>query len=232
MQVVVLWVGSLGSVRYRPRCPSGAANIPSGPLLRTFCEKIASLNAKSVTMVMPRGEYDADAAHVRGLLGAFDVVLPDFAPAGPAPAVLLAADSLAPDESLVIVEGGAMPSVDFNRLVDRFRRKEFDAGGLGVRTTAAKRCFLRVDRHGALVESSRHPTASHLTLAGLAYFAKSHCYLESARRAIREDAFDLSVGAVFNRMILCQQRIGIHEIPRRALHHLRGAVDRGSSSEH
>lgn len=157
-----------------------------------------------------------------------DVIRAESPTAGAACTALLAVQQVNGDDELLITNGDQLIDVDLAAAIDGFRRRGADAGTLVFDSVHPRWSYVRVGDDDWVTEAAEKRPISRWATAGFYYFRRGADFVSAAMDSIRKDANvhgGFYVCPTFNEMILRQQRVAVHRIPREAYRSLASPQD-------
>jgi dTDP-glucose pyrophosphorylase len=223
MKVLVLMSGSSQAFKEAGfGYPKNLAEIAGKPMVQHVMEALAPLKAEGATFICVLRREENLRHHTGKVLQLMDaaslLVETPEGTAGAACSALMAADHLAGEEPLVIVNGDQIiEGVDPAAIVRHFRAEGWDAGVVVFEDVHPRWSFVKCGPDGLVVEAAEKRPISKFATAGFYYFARSKDFTEAAMRMILKDAHvhgAFYICPTLNELILRRGRVGIHRIPR------------------
>lgn len=223
MKILVLMSGSSQAFKEAGfGYPKNLAEISNKPMVQHVMESLAPLKAEGGTFVCVIRREENLRHHTGKVLQLMDatsllVEIPEGT-AGAACSALMAADHLAGDEPLVIVNGDQIiEEVDPAEIVRQFKTEGWDAGVVVFEDVHPRWSFVKCAPDGLVVEAAEKRPISKYATAGFYYFARSKDFKEAAMRMILKDAHvhgAFYICPALNELILQRGRVGTYRIPR------------------
>ena len=199
--------------------PKNLIEVDGKPLIQHVIEHLGGAGRDHQLLAMIRRDEDVrfHTGRVIRLVEPTATVITVEATSGAACTALLAIESIADDEPLLLVNGDQILLADLDDIVAGFAAHGLDGGVVVFPGLHPRWSYVRVDDDGIVIEASEKRPISRLATAGAYWFARGRDYVECAMEMIRKDA---SVGGAFyvcptfNEMVLRNRRVGIHETER------------------
>ena len=134
---------------------------------------------------------------------------------GSACTALMAACQLDQAAELLIISANELVDIELAEVIEEFRYRKLDAGTLTFRSIHPRYSYVRLNDEGMVIEAAQREPISFIATAGIFWFAKTACFVESAKNLIRKDAHvdgSFFVAPTFNELVLKQKKIGIKEL--------------------
>lgn len=196
------------------------------PLLQRQVEQCARLD--EVRMIFAIREEDAKQWHldnvVRLLAPEAGLVRVRNGTAGAACTALLAAELIADDRPLLILNANEWITADFRAAINDFSARQLDAGVITFPSIHARYSYVRLDDEGLVVEAAEKNPISRNATAGFYWYARGGDFMRAAQRMILKDAHvdgAFYICPVFNELVLQQMRIGTYRIDVHDYHPLK-----------
>ena len=183
---------------------------PSGPHRFTFICRQDHLQAFALRDVL---ELIAPGCNV--------VAMP-AATAGALCSVLLAAETLASDNELLVANADQQVDVSIDDYLAAARRGSWDGYVMTFPSTHPKWSFVRIEGDLVVAAAEKRPISKHATV-GLYYFRRATSFLEGAERMLVKNASvdgQFYVCPVYNELILAGRRVSHYPIAREQMHSL------------
>ncbi len=228
MNVLLLMAGSDDAFRDAGFAfPKNLVEIGGLPLVQRVLARVRTLTADGHRLVCCV-KHDEDRQYhtgqvIRLLEPSASVVLVPGPTGGAACTALLAIESIAPDEPLLVVNGDQLLEQDLAPIVRGFAERGLDGGVVVFEAVHPRWSYVKVDAEGLVVEAAEKRPISNLATAGVYWFARGGDFLRGATETIRKNA---QVGGLFyvcpvyNELVLARRRVGVHAVPRDAYHSL------------
>ena len=191
------------------------------PLVQHVYEALAAIADARFTFVIRKEHaqrYHLDRV-LRLLAPTAQVVLAEGDTAGAACTCLLAVETIAGDEELVVTNGDHILRGDLPAVLDGFRSRNLDGGTVVFESVHPRWSYVRVGEDGLVAEAAEKRPISRYATAGFYYFRRGEDFVAGALDMIRKGAHvdgRYYVCPVFNEMLLRQKRVGIHLVPPQA----------------
>jgi dTDP-glucose pyrophosphorylase len=144
------------------------------------------------------------------------------ATAGALCSVLLAAETLASDNELLVANADQQVDVSIDDYLATARRGSWDGYVMTFPSTHPKWSFVRVEGDLVVAAAEKRPISKHATV-GLYYFRRAASFLEGAERMLVKSASvdgQFYVCPVYNELILAGRRVSHYPIAREQMHSL------------
>jgi hypothetical protein len=184
--------------------PALLSQVGAGLQVERLVSQIESLGADPVFVLR---EQDARKFHLTD-------VIRQLAPC----TALLAAQHIAPEEELLVLNANEILDVDFLTVIEGFRAQGFDAGLVCFPSVHPRYSYVRLSDEKLVTEAAEKRPISRNATAGFYWFRKGADFILAAQGMIRKDAHVDGVFYIcpaFNELVLRQRRIGIHAIEAR-----------------
>lgn len=213
--------------------PKNLVELGGVPLVQRVLEDLRPLNALGARFVCVMQHDENRKFHTGAVVQLIDpaaiVVELNGETSGAACSALMAIEHINKDEPLVIVNGDQLLlNVDLVEIVQSFRARTYDGGIIVFEDIHPRWSFVKCNAAGLVVETAEKRPISNLATAGFFYFRKGRDFVSAAMEMIKKDA---QVGGLYyicptyNELILRQQKIGVHKIPRTSYHSLASPAD-------
>lgn len=134
---------------------------------------------------------------------------------GSACTALMAACQLDQASELLIISANELVDIELAEVIEEFRYRKLDAGTLTFRSIHPRYSYVRLNDEGMVIEAAQREPISFFATVGVFWFAKTDCFVESAKNLIRKDAHvdgSFFVAPTFNELVLKHKKIGIKEL--------------------
>ncbi len=151
-----------------------------------------------------------------------EIILLDQPTAGALCSVLLAADRLADDGELLVVNSDQYIDASIDVFLAAARQVEADGSLVIFPSTHPKWSYVKVEGNAVVAVAEKKPISRNAT-AGIYYFRGSRNFLKSAERVILKNAAvsgEFYVCPVYNELILAGQSVSVFPIAREQMHSL------------
>ena len=151
-----------------------------------------------------------------------DLILLNQPTAGALCSVLLAADRLAEDGELLVVNADQYVDASIDVFLAAARQVKADGSLIVFPSTHPKWSYVKVENGGVVAVAEKRPISRNAT-AGIYYFRGSHSFLRAAERVILKNAAvggEFYVCPVYNELILEGRTVTIYPIAREQMHSL------------
>jgi NDP-sugar pyrophosphorylase family protein len=142
--------------------------------------------------------------------------------AGALCSVLLAAEHIASDDELLIVNGDQYVEASVDDFLRAARGARLDGSIMTFPSTHPKWSYARVEDDEVVAVAEKRPISRDATV-GIYYFKRGGDFLAAAERMILKEARsagEFYVAPVYNELILAGRRIGVYPIARERMHSL------------
>lgn len=161
-------------------------------------------------------KYHLDSV-IKLLLPQAEIVVAQGQTKGSACSCLLGIDYFKPEESLIIVGGDQLVTIDLQEVVDFFVQRNYDGGVICFEDIHPRWSYVRLNDEGMVTEAAeKRPISNHAT-TGFYYFKRTSDFVESAFQMIKKNAGingNFYVCPAYNEMILEQKEIGVYHIKK------------------
>lgn len=212
--------------------PKNLVELGGVPLVQRVLEQLAPLDAFGASYVCVL-RHDENAKHHTGAVihlvnPAAVLVELNTDTSGAACSALLAVEHINNKTPLIIVNGDQLLETDILAIVCDFQGRKLDGGIAVFEDLHPRWSFVKCNEAGLVVETAEKRPISKLATAGFYYFARGSEFVLAATEMIKKDAQVnglFYICPAFNELILRQQKIGVHLIPRKAYRSLATPAD-------
>jgi NDP-sugar pyrophosphorylase family protein len=151
-----------------------------------------------------------------------DLISLNQATAGALCSVLLAADRLAEDSELLVVNSDQYLDSSIDVFLAAARQVEADGSVIIFPSTHPKWSYVKVENNAVVAVAEKRPISRNAT-AGIYYFRSSRNFLKAAERVILKNAAvggEFYVCPVYNELVLEGRNVTIFPIAREQMHSL------------
>jgi len=132
---------------------------------------------------------------------------------------LLGACKVDPESELLFISANELVDVDFNEMLDDFRKRDLDGGTLIFKSLHPRYSFVSLDEKNFVTYAAqREPISSNAT-AGIFWFKKAGDFVEAIKQLILKDIHvdgSFFIAPTFNELILRHKRVGVMPLKKDA----------------
>ena len=134
---------------------------------------------------------------------------------GSACTCLLATIPMNQDSELLVISANELVKMSFNRILENFRQKKYDAGTLIFHSVHPRYSYVRLDESNLVIETSQRDPISSNATAGIFWYKRTSDFVKGAKDLIRKNAHvdgSYFVAPIFNELVLNHKRVGVLEL--------------------
>jgi dTDP-glucose pyrophosphorylase len=134
---------------------------------------------------------------------------------------LMAIQHINNDEPLIIANADQIIDTDFDDVITQFERRDVDAGVICFESVHPKWSYVRLDKHGKIIETAEKRPISKNAIAGFYYFNKGKDFVKAGMLLVEKDA---NVGGLYfvaptyNELVLDNKNLEIIRITDKQYH--------------
>ena len=133
---------------------------------------------------------------------------------------LMAIDKIAPNDSILILNGDQILDIDFNEVNRFWKENEVDAGLITFKSVHPRWSYARIEQNEVVQTAEKNPISNH-AIAGYYYFDKAADFFASAYESIKNDVqLDgiFYISPVINQYVLLNKKVKALTIEESSYH--------------
>lgn len=200
--------------------PTCLTELDGVPLIQKLVNACSSLSNSMLMVCFSKAECDRYHLDdiVKLLKENSSVVKIPAMTQGAACTALLCVENIKNDDELLIINGNEFIDVNFDMVVQGFRKHQLDAGVMVFHSIHPRYSYVKLNAEGLVTEASEKRPISDLATTGFYWFSKGKQFVSAAINMIKKDARvndNFYICPTFNEMILDGYKIGTHRIDER-----------------